>query len=65
MFLRRKKELDHVEFDIVYLAYLAGEEPKETINTEVLRYKMTSEKIHYPRKPHYQAFNIYQYLPVN
>jgi hypothetical protein len=61
----REKDLDDVEFDIVYLAYLQGETPLDIIDTQFQRYEITSEKIHYPRKPHYQAFNIYQYLPVN
>ena len=60
----KKKELDQLTFDIVYQAYLSHENPVEVIEGVMGQYRLLEVVAEFPRKPHFQSFKVYKYIPI-
>lgn len=57
-------EINSLDFDVIYRAYLKDEIAEETIISDTRNYSITEERIVYPRYPYLQSFTVYKYLPA-
>ncbi|WP_136810865.1 hypothetical protein [Desulfosediminicola flagellatus] len=57
-------DLDKYLFNSLYVAHLNNKQPEERITSSISEYVLTPDCITYHRKPHFESFSIYKYLPV-